>query len=145
MLGVTEAKAKEIFDELWHNDEFEWDFEREHFLAQCNRYGMELMLDAKYDLLKARQGNKQIANEMSFLFGCARMIQEREQSRKQGSRSRGIKDETGLTPKGFNAYADYYDYLCRKIQEDFPDTPEQAERRRQEWEAYRERKREAQG
>ena len=131
MQGVTESKAKEIFKELWANDEFDWDFEGPHFCDRCNRsgVGLDVVQDAKYDLLKARENGKQINNELNFFWGCAQRIQDKHRTQEAGSHRRGEAADKGCTPEGFNSYQDYFNYLCRKVQEDFPDTPEQVEQR----------------
>lgn len=127
---MTEQKAKELFLELWPGEEFDWDFEREHFISNCNRYGMDVMIDAKYDLQKTKESGRGISNEINFLFGCARRIQDRERERSASSRQgRPRGDDGGITPAGFNSYNEYFEHLKRKVQEDFPDSQEQAAQR----------------
>jgi len=137
MIGVTEEQAKKIFTELWPGEEFDWDFEAEHFIQSCNRYGLDVMRDAKYDLVKARDAGRNISNELNFLLGCARRIQDREKERSSSKHPRG--DDDGVTPSGFNSYNDYFEYLKRKVQEDFPDTKEQAAQRTADFENRRDR------
>jgi len=120
MIGVTETQAKKIFTDLWANDEFEWDFEGEHFADVCNRYGLDVMNDAKYQVLKARDEGKPIRDEMQYLWGCARSIKERENVRETTNSKHPRGDDGGITPAGFNSYKAYFEHLIRQVDEDFP-------------------------
>jgi hypothetical protein len=140
MIGVTEERAKEIFMSLWSGDQFEWDFEREHFLDMCNRFGLDTVNDAKYQLTKARDDGKMIRDEMQYFWGCARAIKDRNQTRESSNAKHPRGDDGGITPQVFNSYREYYEHLKSNVQKDFPDTPEQATERERQWKEYLERR-----
>lgn len=141
MIGVTEEKAKAMFLELWPDDRYEWDFESAHFQDLCNRFGLDIVNDAKYELMKARESGRVIRDEMQYLWGCARAIKEREGRREASIGRKPQADDDGITPSGFDSYTEYFNHLIDHVQQDFPDTPEVATQRQEEVRARIERRR----
>jgi len=140
MIGVTEQKAKEIFGELFGADlDLDWDFEGLHFADICNRHGLDAVKDAEYAVKKAQNDGKSIGNGLNYFYGCLRRVVDNEAQKKSANSNHPRGDDGGVTPAGFNSYNDYFEYLKRKVQEDFPDTPEQAAQRNADYENRRDR------
>lgn len=135
-----QIEADAVFKRLWP----EGNAERGAFDALFDEYGARLMRDAVNRLEKKLQSGQPITNTIRYLDATARNLAE------EVSKGRGAKDHVHaradggdpLTPKPFLRYRDYWEHIGREIQRQFPDTPEIAEQRRREWEAYQKRKRE---
>jgi hypothetical protein len=128
MIGMTEEQAKKMFIDLWPGRQQEWSFEGPHFFDMCLRFGPDVLKDAKYEIEKYLKSGKKPTNEIAFFFGCAKRIAA-EQSLRSARAQKRSNEKDECTPPGFDSYGEYFEYLCRKIQDEFPDTLEQMDQR----------------